>query len=427
MGFYLRKAFGLGPIRLNLSKSGLGVSGGVRGARLGLTSDGRPYVHAGRGGLYLRQYLGSSSAGRQESRGAARDGQPTVIYEETGVTYPSPHDLSSETRATTSLDRRTRAIATPSATLVLGGAIAVIAFLIPHKPTGLLLGVVAFSVLITGITLMWRAKRRNEAGDYLGAVLSEVLADSREVSPAVEKRVNAALSNRWVTPEDREYYSRRTFFAAVFGIVEDRTASDQEIRYLSKLEELLELPREFVDGARAEAYRDAHLEAVADAELTADEERTLELLRTALSIPSSWISSELATASRLSEIRRIRDGDVVEVSVEIPLQNAETCYFKSEARMLKERNLRAYQRNGQRYTVRGLSIDKEGMLYITNKRVLMIHTGTSSVRNDKILDIDIDLDRNLLLLTKEGTKSALVFSVPDAALAGAILSAVAKI
>lgn len=59
MGFYIRKSFKIGPLRLNLSKSGLGASMGVKGARLGLSSKGKIYVHLGRGGLYTRQDLGS--------------------------------------------------------------------------------------------------------------------------------------------------------------------------------------------------------------------------------------------------------------------------------------------------------------------------------------------------------------------------------
>ncbi len=56
MGFYLRKAFGFGPFRLNLSRSGLGVSFGVKGARIGVGPRGS-YIHAGRGGIYYRQSL----------------------------------------------------------------------------------------------------------------------------------------------------------------------------------------------------------------------------------------------------------------------------------------------------------------------------------------------------------------------------------
>jgi hypothetical protein len=57
MPFYIRKAFNFGPIRLNLSKSGLGVSFGVKGARLSTGPRG-PVVHGGRYGLYYREQLG---------------------------------------------------------------------------------------------------------------------------------------------------------------------------------------------------------------------------------------------------------------------------------------------------------------------------------------------------------------------------------
>jgi hypothetical protein len=62
MGFFLRKGFNLGPLRLNLSKSGIGASIGVKGARVGINAKGKGYVSAGRGGIYYRKTLGSVSA-----------------------------------------------------------------------------------------------------------------------------------------------------------------------------------------------------------------------------------------------------------------------------------------------------------------------------------------------------------------------------
>ena len=66
MGFYIRKSFGAGPFRMNLSKGGLGFSAGVKGLRVGTGSRGR-YLHAGRNGLYYRKSFGknrrSSAAG----------------------------------------------------------------------------------------------------------------------------------------------------------------------------------------------------------------------------------------------------------------------------------------------------------------------------------------------------------------------------
>jgi hypothetical protein len=57
MAFYIRKSIKLGPIRLNLSKSGLGMSTGVKGARIGITPQGKKYLHLGRGGIYYRETL----------------------------------------------------------------------------------------------------------------------------------------------------------------------------------------------------------------------------------------------------------------------------------------------------------------------------------------------------------------------------------
>jgi len=63
MGFYIRKALRVGPVRFNLSRSGLGMSVGVRGFRLGTGPRGN-YIHMGRGGLYFRQALPASLSRR---------------------------------------------------------------------------------------------------------------------------------------------------------------------------------------------------------------------------------------------------------------------------------------------------------------------------------------------------------------------------
>lgn len=53
MGFYIRKSVSVGPFRFNLSNSGVGVSAGVRGLRVGTGPRGN-YVRMGRGGIYYQ-------------------------------------------------------------------------------------------------------------------------------------------------------------------------------------------------------------------------------------------------------------------------------------------------------------------------------------------------------------------------------------
>lgn len=50
----------VGPLRFNLSKSGFGVSAGIKGFRAGTGPRGN-YVHMGLGGIYYRATIPSSS------------------------------------------------------------------------------------------------------------------------------------------------------------------------------------------------------------------------------------------------------------------------------------------------------------------------------------------------------------------------------
>lgn len=78
MGFYLRKSISVGPLRFNLSKSGVGVSAGIKGFRVGAGPRGN-YVHMGRGGLYYRATIPSNIYKKSKSVLQSRvDAQPII-------------------------------------------------------------------------------------------------------------------------------------------------------------------------------------------------------------------------------------------------------------------------------------------------------------------------------------------------------------
>ena len=66
MGWYIRKSKNIGPIRVNLSKSGLGISGGVKGFRISKGPKGT-YLNAGRNGIYYRKKLDSSNRNKSKT------------------------------------------------------------------------------------------------------------------------------------------------------------------------------------------------------------------------------------------------------------------------------------------------------------------------------------------------------------------------
>ena len=63
MFWFLRKSLKVGPFRVNFSKSGIGCSFGVKGARIGTGPRG-PYISGGRGGIYFRHSLNPMVAQR---------------------------------------------------------------------------------------------------------------------------------------------------------------------------------------------------------------------------------------------------------------------------------------------------------------------------------------------------------------------------
>ena len=69
MGFFFRKRIGVGPLAVNLSKSGIGLSTGLRGLRAGISSHRGIYTSANLPGtgLYYRRYYNHHHASEPSS------------------------------------------------------------------------------------------------------------------------------------------------------------------------------------------------------------------------------------------------------------------------------------------------------------------------------------------------------------------------
>lgn len=73
MGWFYRRSAKFGPFRLNFSKSGIGVSAGIKGARVSTGPRGT-YVNLGTNGVYYRQKVGGRSSAPYANRGVPQSG-----------------------------------------------------------------------------------------------------------------------------------------------------------------------------------------------------------------------------------------------------------------------------------------------------------------------------------------------------------------
>jgi len=361
----------------------------------------------------------------QESGAQLAYAGPLVIQEDTGVTYSSKEIESDKPHLRSCLVRNRPT----TGRLLLIPLLAVpVAWMVSSLEQGDValraVGMIVLAILLLGWPIpMISIWLRNRRGDKLGDLLLEKVMTSAPLSDNETEELRNAVCDERVRESDRSYQCRRAYLELLRNIVEDGQVTDTELSLLTQLEEIFDLDPDFIAEARVDTYREVYLEAVGDHELTTEEEQTLNHIREKLEISEGDVSDELEVQTRLGEVRDIRSGELPMVSPSKTLSKGETCHYEGVARILKLRNLKSFQRDGQKYKVQGFVIDKEGRLLLTSKRIHLIHQGTSSIPLNKVLDLEVDYDQNLLTIVKDGAKTPVYVTTPDALKAGAIVAA----
>lgn len=145
MPIFLRKSLRAGPLRFNLSKSGIGVSAGIPGFRLGLVGPRGHYIYAGKGGVYYRATLPD---GQPTSQPAGQGPGPNIPTQSTDLVFdeaPSSAMLElgdSQPAALVEQLNHVRSIPTVWKAAAAIGAIASLIALFTLWPLGLALAVV---------------------------------------------------------------------------------------------------------------------------------------------------------------------------------------------------------------------------------------------------------------------------------------------
>lgn len=115
MGWRWRKTFGRGPVRISMSRKGMGWSVGIPGLRFGRAPDGRTYMSQGipGTGLYRIKFFPAakkpSSGGTPHPTPPAPTGAPTPRPQNLPTT-PMPQPATTGTAAPGPLVRMARAI-----------------------------------------------------------------------------------------------------------------------------------------------------------------------------------------------------------------------------------------------------------------------------------------------------------------------------
>ena len=399
MAFYLRKALSFGPLRLNFSKSGLGLSAGVTGARVGIGPKGA-YVHGGRHGLYYRKYLNSGKQSAKTDRANQQEGT-RAYFVDTGLTYGKGIPTIDEAK-------------TPEAPvlekggclangLILTGIFLVFAGLI-FWPIWVILPA-AFSLFL-GILLIYQNKKHVKTSKSLA---KEIEQDFEKRRPAEEIVFKVRKAN--LPAQHKRYLDFHLFVLLhdTFYEEPDYILPDE----LHKLEKQLDLPEKDKTTIKVAVFHTFLKDVMEDHLISEEEEQQLKRLKDTLQLNDASIDRELKVIDSMLEMRKASQSDLEPLETKLSLKKEEKLYYKNEGRLLKEKIQKRFQRDNIQYKEIGYDVDMEGEICLTNERILIVSEGERSYDLDDIKDITLSLEDNTVQLRIADRKNPLIFSMPD--------------
>jgi hypothetical protein len=383
MGFFIKKSFRAGPIRFNLSKGRIGVSAGVRGLRIGTGPRG-PYVAGGKHGVYFRKSL-TSAESATESPGSAI------------VVPATPKPVSTGQGS--------------AVWFVILAGFWFIAGLI--QPNTLMLSL-AFGFLGVAAALMiWKA-RRESAMRKFHSKLTELTSSPNQTLVGEIIEFKKGLKNADVAELTADTYERMVESVTENGIDADGLA------WLAEVETALGLEPNRVASARLNCYKHLIWHFLGEGDLTKEEEGLLEQIRSSFEIDDSTLAEERDALDQSKRASALADA-VPTIDPGIKLQRGEECHHRTSGALMEMKVVRTLTREGRKEKEEDLVPSRTGDIYITSKRVLVVGDGTSAIPHEKILDLEVDWDRKVVIITKDGKQKPIYLSIPDPIYTGKLL------
>lgn len=382
MGFYLRKSFKAGPVRLNLSKSGLGVSTGVKGLRVGAGPKGN-YVHAGRGGLYYRKSLGSK--GRRPSSDSLNSIPPILGLIVLIVTIIFLFKVVNWFRENP---------------IVFYGLVAVVlavAFYVWYKLSQLKRNQSTYKNDLDSIFVLNNEAPNKDRIDHL-------------------KQLREKISGHESLDSKLSIVENNVYKAVLDKIIDDRLITQTEKEQIEALEQVIKLPDPDILDIKKELFSSFYLDAIADTMITQDESKSLNNIIEGLRLPRKEIINEIKIINEIVKAQKLSIPLTPIETTNIKLQKSETPYYEGTGRVLSRRKAKKSSEDDYEYTIL-----RDGKLVITDKRVMVIKEGTSTLKLSDILDIDVNVDERFIIASKNTSSRPFILETKEPFYCGRII------
>jgi hypothetical protein len=369
MSLYLRKSFRAGPVRFNVSKSGVGISAGIKGARVGTGPRGS-YVHGGRNGLYYRRNLTSKTTKNVSTEG---DGCVMVIL---GI-------------------------------FIVAIGIFILQWL-SENPAIFIAGITGL-VCIVVASLAIKHHRRKTITNYKNALDAAFVTSNSPPDNNVLvnlKQLQKKLPEIETFKKTIESIEVNVYQALIDKILDDGLITQDETTSIGAADDTLRIDDGIKTQLKNEIFSSAYLEIIEDREISQEEFDRLNNIVEGLKIPKVIIEKELNLVHEFIDTQNLSlpFEPLAKDQISLKIQKSEEAYYQCSAQVLSKRKSNETP-TGYEYSLR-----REGTLILTNKRIHVSDAdgGTTNIRYSDIGDVDIDIDELVVEITKTSSTRPIV-------------------
>lgn len=261
-------------------------------------------------------------------------------------------------------------------------------------------------------------RRREVLGNFLTR-LENFENDMSEDNAEALRREHSALS---VSYDMLAPSIRRTVARIAFRLLPELTNRGPEYvaDEIDRATEATALaPRDIIE-VKKQLYETALWHVLADDRLSAAHQKLLEGFRTALRLDSEVIDVDIRALRDFAQLRGVTPKRLPNIEPPIQLGLHEVLYHQTTGTLLAAPK-RLQIPNALKPGSEKAAGDEECTIYITSKRLLVTSDVSREIALPKIYSIDLEADRNAILITDADRKEPWAIDVNDAVYTGAIL------
>jgi transcriptional regulator NrdR family protein len=336
MGFRLSKSIKMGGMRVNLSRSGIGMSTGIKGLRVGVNSRGKTYVSGGRNGIYFRETLSSGSSSRKQQ-----------------------NELSNENAAF----NRGCLLAVLGFVFLIFSFSFPILFLIPLSIVGFLI-----------IKALYNKSNQNKVSNLIDRINSLSSFENNEELQVVLESVGSSFSN---TEYSTKVYEQ-TYRTVLEKIVEDNAVSEDELKIIKAYEQ--QLPQNKYQEINSNVIDEIVSNILEDSHVSEDENTYINNILSLLPVSDEKKSEVNNAIEEMKKIEIIRTNGLQPIEVISEFTTGKDCYYASTVEVFKVR-----QSKGEQY----YELETTADIFITNDSIDIISDGNKKIRIKNIIKAEL--------------------------------------